>query len=177
MAMSATEIADVIKWFRDTYAAQSMGLIFLNDPDLWNWLAAKGYDKGSRIRLGRRDNTYYESLDLYHSIGVARGSATYNLNFMGMSFMMALSFVGDALSQNAYFDRTPELEFFRHVRNGISHGNRFHFEGREPVRPATFRAFAIDRALEGRTVLFEFLSTGDCFDLFDHIEAHLRVLP
>jgi hypothetical protein len=33
--------------------------------------------------------------------------------------------LGDALSDHAYFDRDPALEFVRHLRNGIGHGNHF----------------------------------------------------
>lgn len=91
--------------------------------------------------------------------------------------MTIISWVGDELSNNGYFDKTPELEFFRHLRNGISHGNKFSFKNDEPTRLAKFKGFEITKVIQGKTVLFEFISTGDLFDLFDHIKTHLRALP
>jgi hypothetical protein len=37
----------------------------------------------------------------------------------------ALLTIGDALKQHRYFDRAPELELLRHLRNGAAHGNTF----------------------------------------------------
>ena len=89
-----------------------------------------------------------------------------------------LSWVGDALSENKYFDKMPELEFFRHLRNGISHSNKFNLvQYGEPKRPAKFKNFEITPALENQPVLFEFISTGDLFDLFDYIKTHSSALP
>ena len=39
-------------------------------------------------------------------------------------FKGALLTLGDDLAQHDYFDRAPELELVRHLRNGIAHGNR-----------------------------------------------------
>jgi len=38
-----------------------------------------------------------------------------------------------------YNDQRPEFEFFSHARHAVSHGNRFVFNGREPIRPAAWR--------------------------------------
>ena len=85
----------------------------------------------------------------------------------------ALLTLGDALAAENYFDHAPDLEFVRHLRNGIGHGNRFHFLHGEPRRPAHFtgpegrlmadgvtstppgqaHTFEITRALEGQPVL------------------------
>ena len=177
MVMTAKEIANLIDRLQATYAATSTALLLLNDDEILQLLLAKGYDPGSTIRLGRRDNTYYEGIKLWDSINLVRGNAGYNLDFLGSYFMTILSFVGNKLSENRYFDKTPEFEFFRHLRNGVSHGNRFNLKYGEPRRPAKFKGFKITPALEGQPVLFEFISTGDLFDLLDHVKAHLQALP
>lgn len=177
MARSAEEIADMLQRLQDYYAAISTALIFLNDDDALRLLQAKGYDPGSTVRLGRRDNSYYEGIKLWDAIHSVRGNAGFNLDFLGSLFMTILSWVGDELSKNGYFDKSPELELFRHLRNGISHGNTFNLLNGEPRRPATFKGFEITSALHGQGVLFGFMSTGDLFDLFDHVKAHLRSLP
>jgi hypothetical protein len=177
VARSAKEIADMIQRLQDYYVAVSTALVFLNDDDALRLLQAKGYDPGSTIRLGRRDNSYYEGIKLWDAIHSVRGNAGFNLDFLGSLFMTTLSWVGDELSKNGYFDKSPESELFRHLRNGISHGNTFNLLNGEPRRPARFKGFEITPALHGQGVLFEFMSTGDLFDLFDHVKAHLRSLP
>jgi hypothetical protein len=177
MARTGREIADMLERLQAYYAAISTAIVFLNDDDVLRLLQAKGYDPGSTIRLGRRDNSYYEGIKLWDSIRAVRGSAGFNLDFLGSQIMTILSWVGDELSKNSYFDKAPELELFRHLRNGISHGNTFNLLNGEPRRPAKFKNFEIAPALHGQPVLFEFMSTGDLFDLFDHVKAHLRSLP
>lgn len=95
----------------------------------------------------------------------------------------ALLTLGDRLSVENYFDHGPDLEVIRHLRNGIAHGNRFHFTPDEPRRPAHFTGpdqralgdtvtpkgeavtFEISRSLEGEPVLFDFIGPGDICDL------------
>lgn len=115
----------MIDQLKAAYVAASTGLVLLNDPDLPELLLARGYDAGSTIRLGRKDNTYYEGLDPYSAIEASRGNPGFNLDFLGDLITTMVSWVGDELASNGYFDKTPELEFFRHVRNGLSHGIRF----------------------------------------------------
>ena len=57
----------------------------------------------------------------------------------------------------------PVIEFYRHVRNGCFHGNRFHFESDQPRHPAQWRGLVISSALEGRTILRESLDNTDMF--------------
>jgi hypothetical protein len=171
------EVADLLDRLQATYVATSTAIILLNDDQILQLLTAKGFDIGTTIRLGRRDNTYYEGIRLWDSIQLVRNNPGFNLDFLGSQLMVILSWIGDKLSENGYFDKSPELEFVRHVRNGIAHGNRFNFLHGEPRRPARFRDSEITPALEGTPVLFEFLSTGDVFDLLDYIKEHLRALP
>lgn len=179
MTRSAKEIAEVIDRLRAYYVGASVGLVLLNDDDVLRVIESKGYDLGSRTRLGRRDGTYHDNLpDLWTAIREVRGSPGFNLDFLAGLLMVAVSWVGDDLRRNGYFDKTPELEFFRHLRNAVSHGNRWHFTGGEPKRPAVFGSFTLSAALhEQEGVLFDFMSTGDVADLLEHTAAHLRTLP
>lgn len=91
--------------------------------------------------------------------------------------------VGDALERNGYFDRAPELELIRHVRNGIAHGNKFNI--RNPAKLAKFPAhnqlarargkipLEITPALDGREVLFGFAGPADFLDLLTSAELYL----
>lgn len=167
---------DVLKGY---YVAASFWLVLLNDEDVLGLIENKGYDLRSTARLGRRDGTYYEGLpDLWSAIHAVRGSAGFNLDFLGALLTVCVTWVGDALDRQAYFDRTNELMFFRHLRNALAHGNRWHFRNGEPRQPAEFGPFILAAALHDREpVLFDYMSTGDVLDLLDHTAAHLRSLP
>lgn len=170
------QIASLIDRLKATYVASSTGLLLLNAPELSQWLAQYGVDVGSTVRLGRRDNSYYEGLDVHQSLALVQGDPAYNLDFLRSLFITVLSILGDALARNGYFDKTPELEFVRHLRNAVSHGNKFHFTSGGLSRSAQFGALVITGSLQDQPALFEFIGPGDLFALFDHVAAHLRQL-
>ena len=94
--------------------------------------------------------------------------------------------IGDALSETRYFDHAPELELIYHLRNGVAHGNRFHFTdfGKKrladhpahnrftPFRTDTTK-FEITTALEGQPVLFDFMGPADVLDLLGAVGVYL----
>jgi hypothetical protein len=94
--------------------------------------------------------------------------------------------VGDALEENSYFDRAPEFELVRHLRNGIAHGNRFDIRSPHKLkkypahnRNAFFRSpknttFEITPALDKQPVLFDFMGAGDVLDLLSSVSIHLE---
>ena len=104
----------------------------------------------------------------------------------------ALLTLGDELAKESYFDRKPDLEFIRHLRNGVGHGNRFNLQGAEPRRPAHFtgpdrrfmpdgtttppgqqHTFTITPALNQQEVLFGFIGPGDVCDLLQFVSWRL----
>jgi len=105
----------------------------------------------------------------------------------------ALLTLGDALAAEKYFDRGPDLELVRHLRNGIAHGNRFNLRTGEPRRPARFTGpeqrlmsdgvtptppgdaitFEITPRLHGQQVLFDFMGAGDVCDLLQFVGVRL----
>lgn len=179
------EIAGHIEFLKDMYAAGSTVLLALNDQAFLHHLEhGIGLDQGSTIRLGRKDDTYYEGIDFWGVVGRAK-TPEFNLTFMGALLSASVAWIGDQLAVEQYFDarlaagrlRPAELEFFRHLRNAIAHGNRWHFVKGEPRRPASFGAFVLDSSLHAQEgVLFEYMSTGDVFDLLDHLASYLRSL-
>lgn len=178
-------IADQIDFFKDLYAAGTTALIALTDDGILAHLEhGLGFDRGSSIRLVRRDDTYYDGIDVWAVVEQAR-TKEFNLTFMRALLSAGIAWVGDQLTVESYFDdrlrdgevRAPVLEFFRHLRNAVSHGNRWHFTGGEPRRPAAFGPLVLDASLHGsERVLFEYLGPGDVFQLMDEIAHHLRSL-
>lgn len=59
--------------------------------------------------------------------------------------------------------KDPEIEFYRHTRNGCFHGNRFKFMNNEPENPAKWRGKEITRVMEGNKVFPEKEKDSDCF--------------
>ncbi|NLT54581.1 MAG: hypothetical protein GXX79_08435 [Actinomycetales bacterium] len=97
----------------------------------------------------------------------------------------ALVLLADNLAAENYFDRAPILEMVRHLRNGVSHGNRFeirtpdallehpaHTRGAACISP-TGATFEITPELHGGPVLFDFMGPGDVLDVLISVGTHL----
>jgi len=67
----------------------------------------------------------------------------------------------------------PELEFFRHARNAVSHGGLWHFGKTEPSRAASWRGRNITRQLAGRSLWAARLKPGDLLILLSDVEQIL----
>ena len=104
--------------------------------------------------------------------------------------------LGDELESNSYFDQGPALQFVRHLRNGVAHGNKFDIRthgSNKPPPPAYFtgprhdfnlfgvftspseveRTFVITPALNGTKVLFDYVGPGDVLDLLLYVTYYL----
>ena len=96
--------------------------------------------------------------------------------------------LADALERKEYFDRAPHLELVRHLRNGVSHGNRFRIDRPDnlakypahnffaSVRSPAGTSFEITAAIQDNTVMFDFMGPADFIDLFMSVEVHLFTL-
>jgi hypothetical protein len=129
------------------------------------------------VGFGRTDGSVYRINNCEPLVQQLRANAQFNIEYIGLLFQTVFVNVGDELARNGYFDRTPELEFFRHIRNALGHGNAFNFLRNEPARLAEFNQRVLSRALNGQKVFFDYMGPGDALDLLDHLEAHLRKLP
>jgi hypothetical protein len=77
----------------------------------------------------------------------------------------------------------PEFQFFRHIRNASSHGNRFFFTANEPRRDAEWRSknIALDpkgqaHPLHNSRCFFDFLGPADLVLLLWDIEQLLQLM-
>lgn len=134
-------------------------------------------------RVAKKDGTAH----LYHFahfLNVANTDSVM-LDFDRIWMSGAILKVGDALAREGYFDKAPELELLKHIRNGVAHGNCF--EIRDPSKLAKHPAhnrlawfkspvappFEITPALHGKPVLFDFMGPGDVIELFQSISWYL----
>ncbi|MDI1253846.1 hypothetical protein [Thermomonas sp.] len=123
--------------------------------------------------FARHDDTMYTIHNYEPLVQQLRANPEFNLEYHGLLIQTIFMNVGDELSRNGYFDHSPQLEFFRHVRNAMGHGNSFHFLGNEPTRPAILNGRELTASLHGQKVLFDYLGPGDVLDLLDQVEHHL----
>jgi hypothetical protein len=130
----------------------------------------------------RNDGTSHV-FDFEHYLTQTRTNPSIAQDFNRIWLIGAYIQLGDALAQSRYFDRVPELELIRHIRNGIAHGNRFRIDNLDSLtkRPAHNR-FASVRAgapldivpsVHGKEVLFSFAGPADLLDLLMSAEVHL----
>lgn len=77
-------------------------------------------------------------------------------------------------------DKSPEFEYFRHIRNASSHQNMFIFFNHEPSKPAHWKKSEIAHNLKGNrnplygTACFgTFMGVSDIIDLLKEIEEKL----
>ena len=116
----------------------------------------------------------------------ARDDPNIKLDMERIWLSGAVLSVGDELSAHEYFDRAPELELLRHVRNGIAHGNRFRLDNPKSllkypahnrlawVRSDLKTEFQIEAAHHGIPVLFSFMGPADVLDLLLSVGQYLN---
>jgi hypothetical protein len=143
----------------------------------------------AKALVPRKDHTAAQ-YDVLRYLNAARTSPSVVDELPRVWLVGSLLAVGDALKKHQYFDHAPILEFIYHLRNGIAHGNQFHFDQRGRARlkryPAHNRAgqvkspkqteFEITEALQGKTILFDFMWPGDVLDLLASAGGHLMRL-
>jgi hypothetical protein len=149
------------------YYAHSAAIAVATRPEAQALVPAKL--PGMTVPLGfvRRIDGTEHAFDFKHFLRVAAASPEITNELPRVWLAGSLLAVGDALARQGYFDRAPELELLRYLRNGIAHGNRFDI--REPEKLNKFPAhnrlawirgdnksvFEITAALDGQPVLFD----------------------
>jgi hypothetical protein len=131
----------------------------------------------------RKDGTTHV-FHFTHFLGKARDAAMVD-DLARVWLVGALLTIGDALADNSFFDRAPELELLRHLRNGVAHGNAFRIDNPASLnkfpahnrlawtRSDTNALFEITPHLQGQTVLFDFMGPGDILDLLYSVSLYL----
>jgi hypothetical protein len=135
----------------------------------------------------RKDGTKH-IFDFAHYLAKAGSDEAMVDDLARIWLVGSLLTVGDALAKNDYFDHAPVLELLYHLRNGVAHGNVFHFTrpGRRRLcahpahnREAAIRGynndtvFEITPNLQGQPVLFDFMGPGDVLDLLYSVGLYL----
>ena len=147
------------------------------------------------------DNEYVSTIKNNHSINLEGKTTGKNNHFNRLALIEQMkskfSSVQDAvriLSQQLVIscyasvedenNKSPEFEFFRHLRNGCAHGNKFKFISykdkkshkivNEPSRLAKWNGLEITRSLEKTEIIFAFLAPGDILKLLKDISEKIE---
>ena len=169
------KVAGLIGRLRRLYVVGRSALIMLDQPNMFDVFDDWGFDQYAQLSTPRLDGTSHGT-PLYETLQDVTARLTdYGPDFERSTLAGLLVTVGDACSQNGYFDRTPALELLRHLRNASGHGNAFNLLNGEPRLTAEYRGFSISSADHGRAdVLFTFIGAGDVLNLLSNVENHLR---
>jgi hypothetical protein len=182
---AAFEAGQLVERMVHGYFAHSAAIAVATQPDAQT--LAPATLPGMTVPLGivqRKDGTEHV-FDFRHFLRLASGSPEITGELPRVWLTGSLLAVGDILSRNDYFDRAPELELVRHLRNGIAHGNRFDIRGSHKLKnfPAHNRhawvrsdkktIFEISPALNGQPVLFDYLGPGDVLDVLLSVGIYL----
>jgi len=148
------------------------GLIFVhNDNRVVLETMAIG-DRVTSIRLATHQGQVEYDIDPV--IEEFKKNNLNNLDMINSNAMLTLIYLHDLLKNNDLLQKTPEFEFFRHLRNAIGHGNRFTFKGNEPVLPARFENLVIDHAMNGfEKAVGNYVQAGDILNLLNFIKNQL----
>jgi hypothetical protein len=125
------------------------------------------------IKFARADRTV-ATFHLYRTLDLAKSDKRFNVYYLRSTLMAVVSIMGDALTNEKLYNRSPEFQFFRHLRNAISHGNRFYFKKGEPRYHSQFKSLVLNPALQGtQQVLFDFIKPGDVIDLVRYLRDNV----
>jgi hypothetical protein len=188
ISQAAHEVGQLAQRMADGYFVHYAALSVATNPQamaLAPKILPKMYVPVGFVR--RKDGTEHV-FHFTHYLQLAQKNVEIMHDLKRVWLAAALLTVGDALSQHGYFDRAPELELVRHLRNGIAHGNRFRIDKtaklkRYPAhnRDAWVRSdrktiFEITAQLEGKIVLFDFMDDGDVLDVLLSVAVYLMNL-
>jgi hypothetical protein len=186
---SIFEIGLMARRMAQGYYAHAAAIEVAKDPRAESLVAT--VTAGHPVPVGyvaRKDGTRHV-FDTHHYLGQARTNPAIADELPRIWLVGSLLSLGDALSRHThrYLDRAPLLELVYHLRNGIAHGNVFHFDknGKErlkkypahskmaAVKSDTKAVFEIVDSLHGNPVLFDFMGPGDVLDVLQSVEVYL----
>lgn len=183
--MSAEEVGRLARRLTSVLYIQHAALGVLRHPDSSALAPGRKHEVGEAAGLVLRQDGSSVAYDWQHHVDAARGDEAVAAELERAFVVSALLVLAEQLAKENYFDRAPVLEMVRHLRNGVAHGNAFHFHDPSVLvhwpahtRDAACRSplgssFEITADCEGRPVLFDFMAPGDVIDVVASVGSHL----
>lgn len=168
--MTRAELVKIIEEYEVISTVQQYGVVFIAHPKRTLFEEIMENEPTTIAYNGRTGETF---VDLRAALSKYDSDSLYNLDFLNRSFIPSVVFIHDLIVNSEFNKNTPEYEFLRHIRNGFSHGNRFHFIGDQPNNTASFENLIITKKLQGITVLHDFVFIGDVIKLIAFIKKDI----
>lgn len=96
-----------------------------------------------------------------------------DIHFNQLTACAVLSSAYEKILVSDLQNKSPIIEFLRHLRNASSHNRKFHFKGSEPVRDASWNKLSISNDLHGKDI-FNFIGIGDVILLLRDVQSYLK---
>jgi hypothetical protein len=177
MTSRAQEIIDSIPARKLTYISMNLGLVSMFTPGavMLVYRQLLGMKPGKLpAHMYRRDGSLYGTFDSEEILAGFPHLPGAPARLQRMFPLFLITELHHELIGANLVDRSPLMEFLRHLRNAAAHGNHWHFRADEPKRPAALRDLSLDRSFHGQEVFFETLAQGDFLDLLDDVQSYLR---
>jgi len=181
------EINSILKYI----IASNMLLYFLNEPQHMAHFK-KVFDDSKAKKMGDKAIAKLSSSSgapiaylIHPAIDFCRNNPEFNLDYMRRTLMININWIFEHLPNNKQYsyDNDPkkyskEFEFFRHVRNACSHGNKFNVNRSKrlwdnPQYKAEWNGIKIDLSLDGKECFFSFLTLGDAMQLLEFVRDNI----
>jgi hypothetical protein len=184
--LSALKVGELTQRLVAGYYAHAAAIEVAQDPRVKTLFSAIPPGQIVPVRfVTRKDGTKYP-YHFHHSLDQAHTNADIADDLQRTWLVGSLLTIGDALSNKGYFDHAPELELVYHLRNGVAHGNLFHFDQKRlkrlnkypahnkltPFRTDTTK-FEIVAGLHRHPVLFNFMGPADVIDVLSAVGVYL----
>lgn len=176
----------------------NMLLWFINEPN-----SANNFKRTFVIDIAgfiKKDGSGKE-LPLRAAFDFCRSNSVFNIEYMKKVLMVEINWIFENVPEqyqysykNAYIGKdrkikeafSKEFEFFRHIRNACSHGNKFDLKDRStgklsnlfdktknPHYEASWKNFKVDKELDESELFFTFLECGDVIELLEFVRDNL----
>lgn len=180
--MTPVEIADLIDRLKGNYALSAIGLALTVNENAEELMRQAGVSVEDAIRVSRSKGHGDYQLPIAPYVKGAETAHDQQKAMVQSWLELSVLHVGHQMAVNSYFDKAPVLQFFRHIRNGVAHGNRMNVRpvknkrGKEQKwTDVTWRTFVI-RLYMDAAAIGGVLRGGDALMLLDDVADHLRSL-
>lgn len=147
----------VLQWYHDLLGSPP-------DSDLPIDLMKRDTDEGLRFSAKQA----FEYVQKLPSLDVRK-------NILAGPILSGALTIGNLLIDNSLVDpKNPLTQFAKHFRNAAAHGDKWHFDSKEPRYPAHTDHVDLDRSLQGRRATFATVGPYEYFTYLDEIVAFAR---
>ena len=108
----------------------------------------------------------------------AAGIPKAKIRVLSIGMAAAVTHLGDEVKAAKLHDfDDPLLEFLRHFRNAVAHGDRWDFQGDEPRNDAYFGDIVLSPTLHGQHATFDTVGPKSFVRFLQAIQHHFRTEP